>query len=352
MKTLTLSSEQVHNDTRVSNVFLDQYMGDSNGEFVKVYLYLLRYMNCGNIGLSDIADRLNLTEKDVIRALKYWDKQRVLRVSFSSANEPESIVIVNLDEPVEVKNQEAATAIELPSSDIENTSKFPEKTKYSPSQVKRLKEQEEVKELLFVVEQYLAKQLTASDISSILYIHKELSFSIDLMEYLIEYCVSNEHKSLSYIEKVALAWYEKGITSVADAKDSSAIYSKRTFVVSRAFGLGNRSLTPIEMDFINRWYDEYAFDVDLVEEACRRTIMSLSKPNFSYADGILRKWKDSGVRNLDDLKKIDAGFRASITVPVGTKPATTTKTVNKFNSFSQRTYNFDEMEKALISNNR
>lgn len=351
MKTLTLSTEQVHNDTIVSNIFLDKYMGDSNGEFVKVYLYLLRSINNGNVGLSDIADRLNLTEKDVIRALKYWDKQGVLKVSFASANEPESIVIVNLNESFEGNSQQAATVVVSPSTESVADSNIPTKTKYSPSQAKRLKEQEEVKELLFIVEQYLGKQLTSSDISTILYIHNDLGFSVDLLEYLIEYCVTNQHTGMAYIEKVALSWYEKGFTSVADAKSSAAIYNKRTSVVSRTFGLGNRNLTPIELDFINRWYDDYGFDAELIEEACKRTIMSMSKPNFSYADGILRKWKDAGVRNLTDLKKVDEGFRASITIPVGTKPAST-KTVNKFNSFSQRTYNFDEMEKSLISNNR
>lgn len=351
MKTLTLTTEQVHNDTIVSNIFLDKYMGDSNGEFVKVYLYLLRSINNVNVGLSDIADRLNLTEKDVIRALKYWDKQGVLKVSFASANEPKSIVIVNLNEASEGNSQQAATVVASPSTESVADSNIPTKTKYSPSQAKRLKEQEEVKELLFIVEQYLGKQLTSSDISTILYIHNDLGFSVDLLEYLIEYCVTNQHTGMAYIEKVALSWYEKGFTSVADAKSSAAIYNKRTSVVSRTFGLGNRNLTPIELDFINRWYDDYGFDAELIEEACKRTIMSMSKPNFSYADGILRKWKDAGVRNLTDLKKVDEGFRASITIPVGTKPAST-KTVNKFNSFSQRTYNFDEMEKSLISNNR
>ena len=83
MKTLTLSTEQFNNDTIVSNVFLDRYMCDANGEFVKVYLYLLRSMTLGNVGLSDIADRLNLTEKDVVRALRYWDTQNVLKVTFT-----------------------------------------------------------------------------------------------------------------------------------------------------------------------------------------------------------------------------------------------------------------------------
>lgn len=350
MKTLTLSTEQLNNDTVVSNVFLDRYMCDANGEFVKVYLYLLRSISLGAVGLSDIADRLNLTEKDVIRALKYWDKQKVLKVSFSTKDEPESITFVNLNEPSEYKEQQAATISTVVTEDTK-TLGVPEKVKYSPAQVRRLKDQEEIKELLFIVEQYLGKALNSSDVSTILYIYKDLKFSIDLIEYLIEYCVTNNHTSMAYIETVALAWFDKGFTSVADAKSSAAIYSKRTAIVSRSFGISNRTLTPVELDFINRWYDEYGFDPDLVEEACKRTIMAMNKPNFSYADGILKKWKTAAVRNMDDIKKVDEGFRASITIPVGTKPAPS-KPANKFNSIPQRAYNFEEMEKNLISNNK
>lgn len=351
MKTLTLTSGKINNDTLVSNIFLDRYMGDSNGEFVKVYLYLLRCLGFKDISLSDIADKLNLTEKDVIRALKYWDKQKVLSVTFASANEPESISILPLDDSsttMEVNDVQAAT---LTPSNTEVVTEETKKPSYSPSQIKRLKDQEDIKELFFIAEQYLSKTLTTTEMGTVLYFYKDLGFSTDLIEYLIEYCVANQHSSLRYMEKVALAWHEQGITTVAEAKDTSVIRSRRTSVVSRSFGIGDRNLTPIEMDFINRWYDEYAFDGVIIEEACKRTIMSMSKPNFSYADGILKKWKAANVHTLEDLKKVDTGFRAKITVPVGTKPTTTT-TTNKFNSFTQRSYNFAEMEKALISNNR
>lgn len=347
MKTLTLSSGKFNNDTLVSNVFLDKYMGNSNGEFVKVYLYLLRCLGNIDISLSDIADKLNLTEKDVIRALKYWDKQKVLSVTLGPSNEPESISILPLEEDNTIAMQ-AATLTAIPSSQED---KEPKKPSYSPAQIRRLKEQEDIKELLFIVEQYLCKTLTSTEMGTVLYFYKDLGFSTDLIEYLVEYCVSNQHNSLRYMEKVALTWKEKGITSVADAKNSTVISNRRNLVVTRSFGIGDRTLTPIELDFINRWYDEYAFDGEIIEEACKRTILSLSKPNFSYADGILKKWKAANIHTLDDAKKADIGFKAKITVPVGTKPIPSTSN-NRFNNFSQRTYNIADLERNLISNNR
>lgn len=351
MKELVLSSAKVNTETVVSNIFIDKYMRDSNGEFVKVYLCLLRCMGIPGITLSEIADRLNLTEKDVIRALKYWDKQKVLSVTFASATEPESIIFLPLCESEQAAIVQSAATVENTSEVNPPADANPVKTSYSPAQLRRFKEQEDIKELLFIVEQYIGKTLTGADINSVLYIYNELHFSIDLIEYLVEYCITNRNTSLRYIEKVALAWHEQGITSVNDAKDAAVIRSKRTLAVSKAFGFGDRTLTPIEMEFINRWYDEFGFDSELIVAACQRTILTMGKPNFNYANKILSGWKEAKVHTLEDIKALDTNFRTKITVPAGTKQPPV-KATNKFNNFSQRSYDFEQMEKTLISNNR
>ena len=350
MKKLSISSSQINTTTTVSNIFIDNFMMDANGEFVKVYIYLLRNLSSSDISMSDIADKLNLTEKDIIRALKYWNQKSVLSVTFRD-NEPESITILDLDSVSQASVETVATLSDVNTENAATTVSHPDKHSYSPAQIKRLKEQEDIRELLFIVEQYIGKTLSGADVNTVLYIHNELGFSTDLIEYLVEYSVTNNHISLRYIEKTALAWHDKGIKSVEEAKDATTLRNKRTFAVTRAFGLSDRNLTPVELDFINRWFDEYGFDPEMVEEACKRTILTMGKPNFSYADGILRKWKTANMHTLDDLKKFDAGFRAKITVPAGNKP-NASKSVNKFNNFSQRTYNFDEIEKNLISNNK
>lgn len=66
--------------TVVSNIFIDEYMKDANDAQLKIYLYLLRMMSAGlSTSVSNIADQFNHTEKDVVRALKYWEKTGCLR---------------------------------------------------------------------------------------------------------------------------------------------------------------------------------------------------------------------------------------------------------------------------------
>lgn len=43
--------------------------------------------------------------------------------------------------------------------------------------------------------------------------------SAELIEYLIEYCVENGHKSMHYINKVALSWHEENITTGEPCQD-------------------------------------------------------------------------------------------------------------------------------------
>lgn len=63
--------------TAVANKFIDDYMPGANGEYVKVYLFVLRHQN-RDLTIDMIADGLNHTESDVRRALTYWERQGVL----------------------------------------------------------------------------------------------------------------------------------------------------------------------------------------------------------------------------------------------------------------------------------
>ena len=87
MKTLTLRNRFQGNSTIVENDFIDHYMTKANGEYVKVYLLLLRHLNDPSISLtiSKLADCLECTEKDILRALKHWSKVGLLKIDYDEA---------------------------------------------------------------------------------------------------------------------------------------------------------------------------------------------------------------------------------------------------------------------------
>ena len=144
------------------------------------------------------------------------------------------------------------------------------------------RQNESVAELFFIAERYLGRTLSATDINTLLYFYDVLGFSTELIVYLIESCVSNNHTSIRYIEKVALGWADQHITTVEEAKQGSPVLGKMYYAVMNAFGITGRKLVSTEIAYISRWTNEYGFDSDIILEACKRTMASLHQPPIQH----------------------------------------------------------------------
>lgn len=229
MARIALYKDNYADSTVVSNLFIDEYMKDANDAQLKVYFYLLRMLNADQaISVSGIADKFNHTEKDVIRALKYWEKQQILDLDF---DENKALVGIHLRDlsaqatpapqhnvlltsgPVQAQNTagnsiiSAAVAQPVQTAPQEATPVYT-KPAYSLDQLREFKEREETSQLLFIAEAYIGKPLTPSEIKTILFFTDVLHFSDDLIDYLLQYCVERGKKDFKYIEKVAVNWAE------------------------------------------------------------------------------------------------------------------------------------------------
>ena len=57
--------------------FLNEFLADCDAEYLKVFIFL-HWKGDDNQTIESIADFLNLTESDVIKAIKYWVNHKVL----------------------------------------------------------------------------------------------------------------------------------------------------------------------------------------------------------------------------------------------------------------------------------
>lgn len=341
--------------TLVANAFIDHYMLQANGEFVKIYLYLLRMLHnpSAEISLSAIADDFSCTEKDVMRALNYWKKVHILDLEFDSSQNLTGLFLLPFPE---TKNSSAKATSSAAVTDDSVLVAAPEpqqvrkQPKYlSPGAIQQLKQENpDIGQLLFLAEQYLKKTLSATDMQRILYFYDELHFPVELIEYLIEYCVSQNHRSLSYIEKVGIAWHQENVHTVAAAKQRTNTWCKDYYTILKAFGIRGRDPVATEVEYMNRWLKEYGFTMDIIKEACSRTIAQTAQPSFKYAEGILSKWKKENVRTPDDIHGLDEQHQKR--VRSSEKGAETkAKAANKFNNFHQREYDYAKLEKQLLN---
>ena len=449
MTAINISSDIATSFTTVSDIFIDQYMPKANGEFVKVYLYLLRATGSGAgiATISEIADHFSNTEADIVRALNYWASEGILQVQTgadgqitginlyslavsgmqAAQNNIQSAVADNAAQNIlqnsvvnnatqnnlqnGVVNKVAQNNLQnsvgnniaqsnLQNNVVNNTAQnnlqsnvgnnavqnisgadsqvqdsvvkklksraadkaAPSQKEYTLDEIKEFRKNPDISELFFIIETYLKHTLSSTDTNMVLYWLDELHFSTDLVEYLVEYCITKGHSSLRYMNKVALGWADAGIKTVDQAKDDAAAHSQIYYSVMKALGITGRNLVDSEMSLINKWVGEYGFDIELVKAACSKTISAIQKPSFEYTDSILTNWRKKDVHTLKDVEVLDANFaKANKATGSGSSQGTNaangsskpksnnSNSKNKFNNFNQRNNDYDKLEKLFLN---
>ena len=410
MTAINISSDIATSFTTVSDIFIDQYMPKANGEFVKVYLYLLRATGSGAgiATISEIADHFSNTEADIIRALNYWASEGILQLQTGADGQIIGVNLCSLSVSgmqAAQSNIQSAVADNAAQNNLQNgvvnnaaqnnlqnsvvnnaaqnistvntrmhdsvveklKSQTPDKAassqkEYTLDEIKEFRKNPDISELFFIIETYLKHTLSSTDTNMVLYWLDELHFSTDLVEYLVEYCITKGHSSLRYMNKVALGWADAGIKTVDQAKDDAAAHSQIYYSVMKALGITGRNLVDSEVSLINKWVGEYGFDIELVKAACSKTISAIQKPSFEYTDSILANWRKKDVHTLKDVEVLDANFaKANKASATGSSQGTNaangsskpksnnSSSKNKFNNFNQRNNDYDKLEKLFLN---
>lgn len=351
MQHLTLYNGNKSNYISVSMDFIDHYVCEAPAEYVKIYLYLLRCMemNSMNLSVSDIADRFDFTEKDVLRALSYWEKKSLLTLDYDSCH---NLCGIHFRDSELGKPSGISSIREFPTArPVQAAEQEPAKPALSRSRMLQLADNPEVKQILFIASQYLGKTLNPAETEILLHIYDNLGFSGDLIEYLIESCVEKNCKSLTYMEKTAQQWHQDGITSVSQARNASESTGSDSLAIMKALGISGRTLAQSEMEYVQKWRNSYDFSIDLVIDACNRTIQAIGRPSFRYTDTILTNWHNQQVRTLDDVQALDMVHQTQSQKSVD-KPVSKPKKITvKGSNFPQRAYDYDALEQQLLNVN-
>ena len=340
MDKISLTQEYTQNITILPNDFIDHHMGKADGEYVKIYLMILRFAGRGlPLSPDQLADALELTRKDVIRAIRYWEKEGLLSLETEKQKKAEEPGVLKGEDNEPVPSPRA---VSLP---IKRTQDAREIDRYISSA--------DLSRLVFMAETYMGHPLSVSELNTIYYISNDLHFSVDLLEYLVEYCSEKGKKQIRYIEKVAVNWYEQGIDTVAKAMDQTALYGQNIFLVMKAFGISGRNPGQSEINYINHW-NSLGMGSDIILEACNRTLLATHQASFPYANRILEDWKKAGVKRLSDVHSIDKihQTRTGTEHTKGSAANNRTGNYNGFHNFEQRNYDYDDLESRLAANNR
>ena len=306
----------IQQNTVISNAFIEHFMLDANGSYVKVYLYLSKCIQSGGIDISIpfLADKTDSTERDIIRALQHWEKKGLIKITLDNVTEQiSSIQMLNPDDVYQAAK--SASYIDDTAEDIASTSQIPFSSKekesdsvnsvsVSAEQRKELAANQDFQFALQAIQSFLERPFKSNEIELISYLYGTLHFSSELLIHLYDYCISLGKSNSNYIQAVALSWHEQGVKSPEDAKKVTTDYNTAYTAISKALGLG-RPLAIIEKQFVERWQKEWMIDLSVIIEACNRTMLKIQKADFKYIEGILDNWHKSGIKTLLDVEKAD-----------------------------------------------
>lgn len=298
--------------THINNNFIDKYMVLSP-VYSMVYIYSIRLASEGiSAENKDIADKLNIFESDVLKAWKFWEEKGIVKINNNE------IEFLNFEDTVSITYKKAETVF------------------YNPSDVKMLaKEDKNIDQLILTVEKIMGKTLSTNNINIVMNMYDHLRLPYEVIITLVQYY---SDKSLSYVEKVAISWSERGITTIEAAEaelNSYSIYNK----IIKFFGITGRSYTENEKKYMIKWINEYKMPLEVIKIACERAVENTGKASLSYANKILANWCKNGVKNISDIQRLDEKSIAA---------KNTAKTVkNVFTNYDQKIYTEEEIKEIL-----
>jgi len=315
-------------DTPIENIFINDYMPQADGTYVKVYLMGYKYAKDRlDFNNETLSKNLNLPLSDVLNAWNYWENEGII-IKHETDDEYNYIVeFVNLKQFYVDNVYKHIRNVNDKNGYVGNDKLI--STARNP----------EIKTMMEEIEDMLGRPLKVSEKQKIITWLNKYKTKPYMMTQAFSYSVNNKKiKRFNYIESVVSAWYDAGVVDLdtmveylEKRNDRFSAYSR----ISKALGF-NRTLTEAEMRTIDRWIDEWDFSMEMILK-CLDNSTKINNPNLNYFDKILSDWYKNGFKTIEDLKNDKK--------PEKTKKETS-KCKNKFHNFIQsEDISGDDLEK-------
>lgn len=277
------SQYHLYDVTPLENLFIQQYMVKTPGDYVKVYIYCLNlcYYPYGESELTydSIASALKLNTEDVQRALRYWMRLGVMSVEC-------------FEEKLDIQLHSAKEMLmRCDLADNLNLYKYADfNNALSEAFAPRILDTQD----------YLLYQ----DMINIFEVSEE--YVVEAVKYAVKMAKSTDIP-YKYVEKIIEAWKNDNINTVEalktylEKRDSTY---KELCTILRYLGM-NRAPTIPELNCYKKWTDEYKFTFDAIKEACNATI-SANSPTIKYLDSILTSLHEKKISSPEEITKTKA----------------------------------------------
>lgn len=277
----------------VPSCVVDEHLKIAGPNQLKILLFLLRNSD-KSYSYKEIGDILKIHEDDVSDCVRFWIEREVL-----CEREGELVPAEKAVEDIkpEKKTPEKKSVVTRPvKPDIITASRI-------------INEDDNLKALLAEVEASLSKPLSSGATSVIVMLYDTCGLPAEVIVMLVNYCISIGKPNMRTIERVGVMWADSGIDSmeaadrkIAESKRSNENWSRVNYV----FGINNAgSPTAKQLEFSDRWIEEWHFSDDMLRAAYEKNVDNTGKYSMPYINKILMSWHNAGITSPEDIDKLD-----------------------------------------------
>lgn len=274
-------------NTSLPDVFITEYLSEAPGDYIKVYLYILFLSKYGkDIKLNDLSKKIALPLPTIQAAIKYWEDAEVITKKGTG-------YIVNNIQEVEL-NKLYSPKITVSKESVQNMQK--DKSRSSAIEA--------------INNSFFQGIMSPSWYGDIDLWFKKFEFDEEVMIALFRYCFDKSALHKNYVKTVAEAWHGNNIKTFSELEEYYENQDRLNKIkknICKKLGL-TRNLTQYEEAYIEKWLQEYKYNLDVIELALKKTT-SKSNPNFDYIDKIITDWYERKLLNSEEVKNYLLEFK-------------------------------------------
>lgn len=151
----------------------------------------------------------------------------------------------------------------------------------------------------------LGKILSPADMTTLLYLYRDLSLPVEVILMIIGYAVQNGKGKMAYIEKTAIGWAEDGIKTF-EAADAHLRHLENCAqaweTLCEWYDVGVVRPTVAQKETACRWISEWKMTSDVVQTVLAYTVEKTGKLQFSYADRVMERLHGLGIATAEKAK--------------------------------------------------
>lgn len=188
---------------------------------------------------------------------------------------------------------------------------------YQSSELATLLEQRQVlADYVTECQRVLGKTVNVYDTGLLVGLVDQLGFSEESVLAILAYAVRLGKATVRYAEKIAIRFYDEGITSTSGVYDRIRVMEKSAEVISQIrtlFGMGSRDLSTTEKKLFTAWTQNLGYGIDEIRLAYDITIDAIHTPAPKYINTILEKWYAEGLHTARDIEEFENEKKADRT---------------------------------------